>query len=61
MGILCQDSGRVEESFNFFVKCIEKNPNGFESYNNMGTSYIIVKEYDLAIKCFTQSISVSSS
>jgi tetratricopeptide (TPR) repeat protein len=61
MGILCQDSGRVEESFNFFVKCIEKNPNGFESYNNMGTSYIIVKEYDLAIKCFTQSLSISNS
>ena len=61
IGILYQDSGRVEESFNFFVKCIEKNPRGFEAYNNMGTSYIIVKEYDLAIKCFTQSLSISNN
>ena len=61
IGILYQDSGRVEESFDFFVKCIEKNPNGFEAYNNMGTSYIIVKEYDLAIKCFTQSLLISNN
>ena len=61
IGILYQDSGRVEESFNFFVKCIEKNPKGFEAYNNMGTSYIIVKEYDLAIQCFTQSLSISNN
>ena len=29
MGILYQDIGKVEDSFNFFVKCIKKNPNGF--------------------------------
>ncbi len=59
MGILYQDTGRVEDSFNFFVTCVEKNPNGFEAYNNMGTSYIIVKEYELAVKCFNKSLSIS--
>ena len=59
MGILFQDTGRTEDSFNFFVKCIEKNPNGFEAYNNMGTSYVIVKEYELAVKCFNKSLSIS--
>ena len=59
MGILYQDTGRSEDSFNFFVKCIEKNPNGFEAYNNMGTSYIIVKEYELAVKCFNKSLLIS--
>ena len=60
MGILYQDTGRTEDSFNYFVKCIEKNPNGFEAYNNMGTSYIIVKEYELAVKCFNKSLSISN-
>ena len=59
MGILYQDIGKVEDSFNFFVKCIKKNPNGFEAYNNMGTSYIIAKEYELAVKCFNKSLSIS--
>ena len=59
MGILYQDTGRVEDSFNFFVTCIKKNPNGFEAYNNMGTSYIIVKEYELAVQCFNKSLSIS--
>ena len=59
MGILYQDTGRVEDSFKFFVTCVEKNPNGFEAYNNMGTSYIIVKEYELAVKCFNKSLSIS--
>ncbi len=59
IGILYQDTGRVEDSFNFFVECIEKNPNGFEAYNNMGTSYVIVKEYELAVKCFNKSLSIS--
>ena len=59
IGILYQDTGRVEDSFKFFVTCVEKNPNGFEAYNNMGTSYIIVKEYELAVKCFNKSLSIS--
>ena len=56
MGILYQDTGRVEDSFDFFVTCVEKNPNGFEAFNNMGTSYIIVKEYELAVQCFNKSL-----
>tara|TARA_Y100000816_G_C26103550_1_gene585572 strand:+ start:998 stop:2734 length:1737 start_codon:yes stop_codon:yes gene_type:complete len=59
IGILYQDTGRVEDSFDFFVECIKKNPNGFEAYNNMGTSYIIAKEYELAVKCFKKSLSIS--
>ena len=59
MGILYQDTGRVEDSFNFFVQCIKKNPNGYEAYNNMGTSYILVKDYELAVQCFNKSLSIS--
>jgi tetratricopeptide (TPR) repeat protein len=61
IGILYQDTGRVEDSFNFFVKCLKKNPNGFEAYNNMGTSYIIAKEYELAVKCFNKALSISDN
>ena len=43
MGILHQDTGRIERSFDYFVECVKKNPNGFEAYNNMGTSYILPK------------------
>ena len=61
VGILYQDTGRSENSFDFFVKCIKKNPNGFEAYNNMGASYVIVKDYELAVKCFNKSISISNN
>lgn len=60
MGILYQDTGRVESSFDFFVKCIKKNPDGFEAFNNMGTSYVLVKDYELAVKCFNKSLSISN-
>ena len=59
MGILYQDTGRVEDSFSYFVECIKKNPNGYEAYNNMGTSYVLVKDYNLAVKCFNKSLSLS--
>ena len=60
MGILCQDTGKLERSFDFFVKCIKKNPNGFEAYNNLGTSYVLTKNYELAVQCFNKSLSLSA-
>ncbi len=60
LGILYQDTGKVERSFDFFVKCIKRNPNGYEAYNNMGTSYVLVKDYELAVKCFNKSLSISN-
>ena len=61
LGILYQDTGRVPDSFDYFVKCIKKRPNGFEAYNSMGNSYILVKEYNLAITCFNKSLSLSEN
>ncbi len=60
LGILYQDIGKTPDSFEYFVKCIKKNPNGFEAYNNMGTSYVLVKDYQLAVKCFNKSVSISN-
>ena len=61
LGILYQDTGDLEKSFDFFVKSLKTKPDGFEAFNNMGTSYVLGKDYKLAIQCFNRSLEINQS
>ena len=61
LGILYQDTGDIEKSFDFFVKSLKTKPDGFETFNNMGTSYVLGKDYKLAIQCFNRSLEINQN
>ena len=61
LGILYQDTGDLEKSFDFFVKSLKTKPDGFEAFNNMGTSYVLGKDYKLAIQCFNRSLEINQN
>ena len=61
LGILYQDMGNLEKSFDFFVKSLKTKPDGFEAFNNMGTSYVLGKDYKLAIQCFSRCLEINNN
>ena len=56
IGILYQDTGKLETAYNFFQKAIKINEKGHEALNNLGTIHVLNKNHNLALKCFEKSI-----
>ena len=56
IGILSQDTGKLETAFNFFQQAIKINKKGYEALNNIGAIHVLNKNHNLALKCFEKSI-----
>ena len=40
---------------------MKTKPDGFEAFNNMGTSYVLGKDYKLAIQCFNRCLEINNN
>tara|TARA_B100001121_G_scaffold306624_1_gene326460 strand:+ start:919 stop:2619 length:1701 start_codon:yes stop_codon:yes gene_type:complete len=61
IGILSQDTGKLETAFNFFQQAIKINKKGYEALNNIGAIHVLNKNHNLALKCFEKSIQLQPS
>tara|TARA_Y100000768_G_scaffold103946_1_gene76030 strand:- start:1032 stop:2741 length:1710 start_codon:yes stop_codon:yes gene_type:complete len=58
IGILAQDTGKLEKAYNFFQQAIKLNKKGYEALNNLGAIHVLNKNQNLALKCFEKSIQI---
>ena len=54
------DSDRFPESLQDYIYVIEKKPDHYQSYRNIGVANYHLKEYELAIKAFDKAITLNS-
>tara|TARA_B100001057_G_scaffold68898_1_gene62676 strand:- start:2764 stop:4467 length:1704 start_codon:yes stop_codon:yes gene_type:complete len=61
IGILFQDTGKLEMAYNFFQQAIKINNKGYEALNNLGAIHVLNKNQNLALKCFEKSIQIQAN
>ena len=61
LGILKQDLKEYEEAYNYFIRAIKVNPNGFQALSNLATVHMQNKNYELAYKCLQKSFNINST
>lgn len=57
LGLVYRDLEAYQKSLVHFKKALALKPNFSEAQNNLGTLYLILKEWDLAIGCFQKAVS----
>ena len=55
LGIILTQTDRVEEGLGYIHSSIKMSPANASYYNNLGNSYIIIKQYDEAVSAFEQA------
>ncbi len=60
LGIICKNSGRLEEAISLYSKAIEINPTDHELYSSIGNVYIKTGNYDLALKHILKCLELDS-
>src|SRR5690554_7607525 len=61
IGNLKFDEGLFGLSIDYFKEEINVNPSYSDAYNNMGYSYFMLEEFDLAINSFEKAIKLDSN
>ena len=57
----CSEKEKYEEAISNFKKIIEKYPNDFKSYINLGAAYALTFNYKDAITAFEKAIEINPS
>ena len=55
LGLVCRNLGKYDLALQYFNKALKLKADFPEAWNNMGTVYLLMKEWDKAIFCFKEA------